>query len=228
MFSSRVKRAMLGGAFVLVCVTPAAAQPTTSDTAPLPKVFVGAGFGPATNDAASRMRLYEEGLATMWLIETGVGAAPRLGIGAEYSQPAAAKAFTTVGLGRAQISGRQEERVLLATVRGRVAGVGRWALDLMGGAGILFQHHASGGCVPAQTRCENSDGPVVEERAPAFAAGLEVPLRVASHFAVATSARLYALRRGDHTSATDINLTWQNEWQSSTRVALVVTGRAMW
>jgi len=226
--SSYVHRAAICGAFVLVWITSAAAQSTTPRTVPLPKIFVGIGVGPSTNDAAARMRLYEEGVATMWLVEAGVGATPRIGAGLEYSQPSAATAFTTVGLGRAQFSGRQEERVLLGTLRARVFGVDRWAIDIVGAAGVLFHHHASGSCIPAQIRCEDTDGPSVDERASAFAAGLEFPVRVASHFHIATSARVYALRRGEHSSQSDINLTWQNEWRSSTRVALLVVARAAW
>lgn len=222
------KRVSMCLSIALLCATSAAAQSGTRESVPLPRVFVGAGAGPLTNDAASRMRLYEDGLARVWLVEAGAAVTRRLGVGVEYSQPSAATAFTTVGLGRAQIAGRQEERVLLATVRARAIGVNRWALDIMGGAGMLFQHHVSGGCVPAQTRCENTDGLSLDERAPAFAAGLEAPVRVSSHFEVVTSVRMFALRRGEHTSATDINLTWQYEWTSSTRAALVVGGRAVW
>ena len=218
----------LCAAFALLCVGQAAAQSGTRETVPLPRAFVGAGAGLSSNDAASRMRLYEEGLARMWLVEAGAAVTGRLGVGVEYSQPSGATAFTTVGAGQAQIAGRQEERVLLATVRARAIGMNRWALDLMGGAGVLFQHHESGGCVPAQTRCDNTSGRFLDERAPGFVVGLEVPVRVAPHFEVVTSARAFALRRGEHTSETDINLTWQYEWRSSTRAALVVVGRAVW
>lgn len=218
----------LCAAFTLLCDVPAAAQSSTAEAVPLPRAFVGAGAGLSTNDAASRMRLYKEGLARTWLVEAGAAITGRLGIGAEYSQPSAATAFTTVGAGQAQIAGRQEERVLLATVRARAIGMNRWALDLMGGAGVLFQHHESGGCVPARTLCDNTSGWFLDARAPAFVVGLEVPVRLASHFEIVTSARAFALRRGEHTSATDINLTWQYEWKSSTRAAVVVGGRVVW
>jgi len=140
------------GVCVLVSVASAAAQSTSADSLLLPRLFAGAGAGPATNDASSRMRLFEEGLAAVWLVEAGAAVSDRVGIGVEYSQPSAATAFTTVGVGRLQVSGRQEERVLLATVRGRLAGTNRLALDAVGGAGILFQHYASGLCTPAQSR----------------------------------------------------------------------------
>jgi hypothetical protein len=174
------------------------------------------------------MRLFEEGLAAVWLIEGGAAVSKRVAIGAEFSQPSAATAFTTVGVGRAQISGRQEERVLLATVRGRLAGTTRLALDAVGGAGILFQHHESGSCTPAQTRCEDTSGPSLDERAAAFAVGVDIPVKLARHFEIAADVRAYFLRRGEHTSETDINLSWQFEWQSSSRAAVAVTGRAVW
>ena len=219
------------GLVILVLSTgaiPAAAQSADSATRPLPSVFAGIGIGPATNDAASRMRLYEEGWATTWLAEAGVAISGRVGIGVEYSQPSPAKAFTTVGSGRAQIAGRQDERVLLAVLRARLGGVNRWAVDAVGGGGILLQHHATGACVPAQNRCENTDGLFLDERAPAFAVGLDIPVRVARHFEIATAVRAYFLRRGEHTSESDINLPWQYERRSSTRGAIVIGGRFVW
>ena len=139
--SGSVRSATLVAVCALLCVARAAAQPARSDSVPLPSVFVGTGIGPATNDAASRMRLFEEGRATVWLVEAGAAVSERVGIGVEYSQPSAATAFTTVGAGRAQIAGRQEERVLLGLLRARLTGVNRWALDVVGGAIVLFQHH---------------------------------------------------------------------------------------
>jgi hypothetical protein len=189
---------------------------------------VGGGIGLATNDAGSRMRLVEEGLATASVVEAGAAVMPRLGIGVEYSQPSAATAFTTVGLGRAQIAGRQEERVILGVLRGRLTGTRRWALDLVGGAGVLFQHHESGGCVPAVVRCENTSGPAVDERAPAFVFGIDVPVRVARHLEIAAAARVYSLRRGEHTTAQDINLSWQFEWRPSMRGVATLNGRFVW
>ena len=72
--------------------------------------------------------------------------------------------------------------MLLATVRGRLAGTNRLALDAVGGAGILFQHHASGLCTPAQSRCEDTSGRSLDEQAPAFVVGVDIPVRLARHF----------------------------------------------
>lgn len=226
--SRSLRSALLVGVCVLLCVASAAAQTSGSGSMPLPRVFVGLGAGLSTNDAASRMRLHEDGLAAVWLVEAGAAVSERVGIGIEFSQPSAATAFTTIGAGRAQIAGSQEERVLLAMVRARVAGMNRWALDVVGGAGVLFQHHESGGCEPAQNRCEDTDDRSLDERAPAFAIGLDIPVRVARHLEIAGDVRAYFLRRGEHTSASDINLSWQNEWRSSTRAAAAIVGRVVW
>ena len=226
--SGSVRSATLVAVCALLCVARAAAQPARSDSVPLPSVFVGTGIGPATNDAASRMRLFEEGWATVWLAEAGAAVSERVGIGVEYSQPSAATAFTTVGAGRAQIAGRQEERVLLGLLRARLTGVNRWALDVVGGAGVLFQHHETGGCVPAVPVCESTEGPAIDERAGAVAIGVDVPVRITRHFAIATAVRAYFLRRGEHTSESDLNLPWQYEWRPSTRGAVVVSGRFVW
>ncbi len=204
------------------------AQAPAATVVALPSAFVGAGFGPSTNDAKSRMRLFEEGLATTFVVEAGAALAARVGIGVEYSQPSAATAFTTVGAGRAQVAGRQEERVVLGVLRGRLAGNRRWAFDAVGGAGVVFHRHLSGGCVPAVARCEDTSGPAVDERAPAFVFGIDVPVRVARRFELAAAVRAYNLRRGEHTSAQDINLSWPFEWRSSTRAAVMLNGRLVW
>lgn len=204
------------------------AQAPATAVAPLPSAFVGVGFGPSSNDAQSRMRLFEEGVATTFVIEAGAALADRVGMGVEYSQPSAATAFTSVGAGRAQVAGRQEERVILGVVRGRLAGSRRWALDAVGGAGVLFHHHVRGGCVPAVTRCDDTSGPSVDERAAAFVFGVDVPVRLARRFELAAAVRVYNLRRGEHTSAQDINLSWPFEWRSSTRAAITLNGRVVW
>ncbi len=124
---------------------PALAQASGSNRSTLPAVFVGAGAGPAANDAASRMRLYAEGTAFAWLVEAGAAVSPRIGIGVEYSQPSAATASTTVGVGRTTIAGREEERVLLGVLRGRLAGSRRVSLDALGGAGVPCTITSPGG-----------------------------------------------------------------------------------
>lgn len=226
---SRCKRpACAIGLVLFFVVSDASAQAQGAPTLALPRAFVGAGFGLSSNDGPSRMRLAEDKFATALVAEAGAALGARVGLGLEVSRPSAATGFTTIGLGRAQQSGRQEEQVVLGVLRGRLAGARRWALDVVGGAGVLFQHHKSGGCVPAVVRCEDTSGLAVDERAPAFTVGVEVPLRVVQHFELVGATRAYFLRRGEHTHVQDINLSWQFEWQSSTRAAATLGGRVVW
>jgi hypothetical protein len=222
--------ATAAGVVLALCIfdRPLQAQPAQTASAGVPAAMAGVAFGPSTNDASSRMRLYEQNQAFVWVAEGGFAVARRLGIGLEYSEPSAATAFTTVGLGRFQISGRQEERVVIGLLRVRLGRSGRLAFDVVGGGGVVFQHHETGSCIPPQARCETTDGPVIDERAPALAVGLDVPVRLARHFEVAAAARSYFLRRGEHTSESDLSLQWQYEWRSSTRLAILVGGRILW
>ena len=206
----------------------AEARAQGADDARLPAVFVGIGAGPSTNDASSRMRLFEEGLAYVWFVEGGAAVSRRLGIGLEYSRPEPATAFTTVGAGRLQISGRQEEWNLLALVRTRVAGTNHLAADVVGGAGVMFQHHQMGVCEPAVLRCENRDGPALDRWAPAFAGGLDVPVSVAPHFTIGAAARVYFLRRSTHVTGDGQIHPWQQEWRPSVRTAIVLDARLTW
>jgi hypothetical protein len=172
------------------------------------------------------MRLYEEGVATLWLVDVSFGLSERISVGAEYSQPSAATASTLTR--HAILAGRQEERVLVGLLRARLAGVHRWAVDAVGGGGVLFQNHQSGSCVPSLVRCDDTSGSSVSQRAPVWAVGLDVPIRVAAHVEIVPNVRGYFLRRGEQSSALDPNVGWQFEWRSSTRVAAVVTGRVVW
>jgi hypothetical protein len=214
-------------AFTWCCAGSASAQPAESAPLPMPAVSVGVGGGPSNNDAASRMRLYEDGLAAVWLIEASAAVADRVGLGLEFSRPTAATAFTTVGLGRAQMAGRQEELVLMPLARVRLAGSGRWALDAVGGAGLLFQHHESGGCVPAQDRCDSTDGPSRDAFAGTLLAGLDLPIRVGRYFEIAAGLRSYFLRRETRPTVNERNLEWQFETRPSTRVAALVLVRVV-
>ena len=174
-----------------------------------------------------------EGVAAVWLVEAGAAASERVGVGVEYSQPSAATGETYVGLGGtgslATDVGRQEERLLLGMVRARLAGVNRWGADIVGGAGILFQHHKSGGCRGIQSRCENYTASLHARRS-AFAVGLDIPVTVVRHFEMVADGRAYFLMRGDHISDAAHNqyLLWAYEWRSSTRVTVGIIGRVVW
>lgn len=56
---------------VLVMASGTESSAQSADVTPLPAVFVGAGWGPATTDASSRMRLYNDEVAYVWLVEAG-------------------------------------------------------------------------------------------------------------------------------------------------------------
>jgi hypothetical protein len=172
------------------------------------------------------MRLYEEGGATQWLVDMAVGLSTRISVGAEYSRPSAAIASTLTR--SARFTGRQEERVLVGMLRARLAGLNGWAVDAVGGGGVLFHTHQAGSCVPLPDRCDIASGPVVNERAPVWAVGLDVPIRIATHIELVPNFRKYFLQRGEQTSAANPNLMWQFEWRSSTREAVGVAGRLVW
>jgi hypothetical protein len=220
--------AACAAALLWSCAVPAWAQPAESTRLPMPAISIGAGGGPSSNDASSRMRLLEDGLAAVWLVEVGAAVADRVSLGLEFSRPTAATAFTTVGLGRSQVAGRQEEWVLMPMARVRLAGRGRWAFDAVGGAGLFFQRHESGSCTPAQDRCETTDnGPSRETFAWTGLVGVDVPLRIARHFEIAAGLRSYFLRRQRRPTVNERNLEWQFETRPSTRVAAVVVVRVV-
>jgi hypothetical protein len=192
----------------------------------MPAVYLGAGGGASNNDAASRMRFYEDGLAAVWLVEAGAAVAERLSLGIEFSRPTAATAFTTTALGRSQSAGLQEEWVLMPLARVRLAGTGRWAVDAVGGAGRLFQHHRSGTCTPVQDRCETTDnGPSRETLAGTLLAGVDVPFRAGRYFELVAGLRTYFLRRETRPTINERNIEWQFETRPSTRVAAVIVAR---
>lgn len=187
------------GLWLLVIAAPAAAQPTAAVGAPMPRVFVGAGLGVTTNDAASRMRIHEDQRASMWLVEAGAAVAKRVSLAVEYSQPSAATAATTVGHGTTQHSGRQTERLLLAMIRARAAGSSHVSLDIVGGGGLLFQRHQAGSCIFAEPRCDDTSGESREKRTRAHTVGVDVPVRVARHFDIVSSrTRLFPATWGKH------------------------------
>jgi len=67
----------------------------------------------------------------------------------------------------------------------------------------------------------------LDRRAPALSLGADVPVRLGPHVGVSGLVRLYALRRGDQTTALP-EVPWQFEFKSSTRFAVGITGRARW
>jgi hypothetical protein len=207
---------------VIVCSGIVSAQ--SIGEGQLPRAFVGAGVAPATSDAESRMRLGGDNSPLMWLIEGGARVAPRIGVGVEVVMPSTLTAETH---GQSfNDTGRQDERVLTGLIRGGAWTSHRLAVDVVGGAGVLFQHHELTRA-PCFSGCAVTLQNDLDRRAPAFSLGADVPARLAPHVAVSGLVRIYALRRGDRTTALP-PAPWQFEFTSSTRFAIGVTGRARW
>lgn len=209
----------------LTCV-PAAAQPGGSSSFDTPRVFLGAAIGFATRDPDARMRLYRDESARYWTIDGGIGFGSRFSAGFEYSRPKTLTGSTVVGVGRTQIAGRQDEQLALVVVHGRIARRRVWAIDAVGGAGVLVHRHYSGNCTPPtdpRTMCP-AERRLLNGQAPAMAAGVDVPVRAARHLAVVFQSRYYVLRRGDNPAP----FTFQVEHHSSKRFFMGAGARVTW
>lgn len=205
-----------------------AAAPTAwAQSLELPRLFIGGGASLATNDSEHRMRLGDQTMPAVFAVEAAARIAPRIAIGAEFMQPADSEGVTQ-GQGF-QSFGEQRERAIIGTLRARLAGSGPVALDAVGGAGVLFQHHELR-LSPCFSGCEVLVVETMTNRAPAFLAGADVPVRLGGHFGIAATGRIYFLNRGEHVTVdprTEL-IPWQFEWQSSQRFALGITARAVW
>lgn len=212
-------------ATVLCLCTGASAQTPEQPSAPLPRGFVGGGAAPATSDAGSRMRLSGEGSSFLWFIEGGAAISSRVGAGAEFVQPTAVAASTSGSSFHA--SGKQEERVLVGLLRGRTFSRANVAVDVVGGAGVLFQHHEQR-FAPCFSGCPDTVSEMLNRKAPSFMLGAEIPIRLARHAAITGTARYYYLRRGEHVTELPALSPWQYEWRSSTRLSVGIAARALW
>lgn len=204
----------------------AAGQPGSDAVPPMPRAFAGGSFGFATRDPEARMRLYQNASSRTWSIDTGIGLGSRLSAGVEYSKPSVLTGSTVVGVGRTQIAGREVEHVVAGVLRGRLAGRGAWAVDVVGGAGILVHQHFRGSCTPPQeprTKCATEQR-TLYGRSPAIVAGVDLPVQAAPHLAVVLQPRYFVLRRGDSPAGAG----FQDEHRSSTRFAVSAGARVMW
>ena len=191
----------------------------------LPRFAIGGAVSVASSDADKRMRLFEVKRSPIIMIDANARIVPRVAVGIELTQFDVARAGTSGRSFRA--TGEQRERALLGVVRGR-AGGNRIAVDLIGGAGILSQHHEAA-FTPCFTGCEVASTTELEHRAPVFAFGAEMPIRVAPHIVVAPFGRYYFLRRGNNlpSGPTDL-LPWQFEYRSSQRATVGGLARVVW
>jgi len=202
--------------------TPARAQSGGPDPGRLPRLYASASVGFLTDDTVDRGRLFSTPRLVGSLVEGGAAVTRRIGVGVEVGFPP-----SIVGETRGisfRSSGEQRERTLVGLVRGRIVSSDRIAFDAVGGAGLLFQHHEQR-LSPCFSGCPDIVDETLDRRAPAFAGGAEVPIRIASHLSLVPIIHAYVLRRGEHrTTVPTQPIPWQYEWSSSTR--LFVGGNA--
>jgi hypothetical protein len=193
------------------------AQPLPADDGLRPRAFVGAAVTLTSSDLGARMRLAGDTSPRGWFVQAGLPVIGRFGVGIEFGGPADATGETrTIGF---VSRGRQRERLLIGAGRVRVRGSSRWGVDVIGGAGALFQHHeaVSASC----TTCEPYRRDSVDHRAPAFVVGADVPFRLGGPLWIGAVLRYQALARGSHHSQIPaLVLPWQYEWKSSRRFSV--------
>jgi hypothetical protein len=220
---SYFRRVRILAAFVLAVI---ASAPQAFAQSELPHGLIGISITRATSDAASRMRLGSE--ARPWVLagEVSVRVTPRVAIGAEAIDLGTATGETA---GRSFRSlGEQRERALMGLMRVRVSGSERVAVDLVGGAGVLWQRH-SVFFAPCFSGCAVSADGALTDHAPALVAGVDVPIRAGRYFSIAAIGRYFFLRRGDNVpSGPTDQLPWQFEYRSSGRIAIGASARVVW
>lgn len=193
-----------------------------------PRIMIGGGISVATNDMAHRMQMPGSGDAgpQIFTIEGSARIARRVAIGAEFMRPAPAEAVTQAR--NSNTLGQQHEQALFATLRFRPAGRERVAIDLVAGAGVLFQHHEVQ-FAPCFAGCAVVSTGTLTNRAPAQVIGADVPIRLEPHFVVAFTGRWHFLHRGDHSLLSQPRVSqWPFEWRSSSRHGIGVSLRAVW
>jgi hypothetical protein len=202
----------------LVAVTASEAQPQR------PRGFVGVGIAVATSDASSRMRLFEPS-HRITTAEIGFALTPRIGVGLEMMRAATITATTR---GRSfEATGRQQETAFLGLVRFRAGGRARVAVDLVGGAGLLRQHH-EWDQAPCFSGCEFTRFGEEDVKAVATVAGVDIPLRLGTHVSIGPALRLYGLHRAHRVSDAPDVVAFPFETEPSIRCAASVAGRFTW
>jgi hypothetical protein len=215
----------VGGILVFLFCASRDLQAQEPVPAPLNRAFAGGGVGRGTDDHASRMRLANEGSSMLWFIEGGTRLTSRIGLGAEFTQTPVLTAATS---GRSfNESGRQRERMAIGLLRARAAASERVAIDVVGGAGVLVQHHELRSA-PCFSGCADARRESIDDRAPAFVLGADVPFRLGRHIGLSAITRYYALRRAERVSDTATLIPWQYETKPSARLAIGVSARASW
>ena len=213
--------------FATIVLAVIASAPTAfAQSLALPRGLVGVSATFASTDASSRMRLGSDARPWIYSAEVSARIASRVAIGAEAIDFGIATGETRGISFRS--TGEQRERAIVGLLRARAGGGSRVALDLVGGAGVLFQRHLAetapcvGGCAAVLTT-------ELTNRAPAFVVGAELPIQAGRNFPIAAIGRYYFLRRGDHTATSPTDpVPWQFEYQSSNRLGVGVSARVTW
>lgn len=213
----------------LAAVVLAAIAPTSqafAQTPELPRALIGVGVTRASSDHASRMRLAQEARPWIFSAEVGIRVAPPIGVGAEAVDFGKAIGETRGNSFRSR--GEQRERAIVGLLRGRVWGSERVALDLVGGAGALFQRHIASQA-PCFSGCAVAVSGEYTHRAPVLVAGADVPIRLGHAFSIAAIGRYYSMRRGDNTPDDPRTpIPWQFEHESSSRLSAGASARVIW
>jgi hypothetical protein len=195
---------------------------TLASSLPLPRIFVGGGVGVATVDVTPRTgyltavggdeaRFFrgEIGVAPWRRIGFGVelGTAPTLATGTTH--PSAAEAYT------------ESEWTLIPVARGRIASSARVAIDVVGGLGLLFEHHEQTFTSYCPTACTFVTHGEFDRRAPAWTVGIDMPVEATRFLWVSGFVRTTALERDPSTAR-------YPPTQPSTQLAAGVTARVGW
>jgi hypothetical protein len=202
--------------FFLTCAMLAIA-PHSADAQSQARGFVGVALLGASDDTSNRVRFPDEGASRVLALEADLMRAGTLAIGVEASHLG-----SVTGAYNAQcciFRDEQREIAVLGVLRERVWNSARVALDIVGGAGALFQHRET---LIADRFFPSAASTVIEDRgSPAFVLGADLPIALAEHLALSPELRWYFLQRG---SLDTLNVTRQ----SSNRPAVGVSGRLTW
>jgi hypothetical protein len=178
-----------------------------------------------TNDADERMRLNNAPSPWATAIEFGGAVSSRVALGFQVGFPPTVSGSTSGSSFRS--SGKQTERTLIGFALVRLAATQRAAIEVMAGAGVLFQRHEQSQA-PCPS-CADTYFDTMTRNAPAFILGADVPYRVAPHVWLSWFGRWYVLKREPHKAEDSRNpLPWQYEWGPSTRASLGVSARVGW
>ena len=172
-------------ALVLVCWSSQRALAQTAPDQGLPRGFVGVSGALSSEDHSNRMRLYADERLYAIGVEAGARVNSSIGLGVEWHRPSDVYGSTLVGLGRAEVTGLQQEWAGVALLRARLLGSAYAAFDVVAGGGLMHQRHKGGACQPpAEGRCPQFNDTQLTKTSRVGVFGLEVPLSPAPHLSI--------------------------------------------